>query len=99
MQKEPALWLNSAQLLERKMSVWHDFFHHSIQLCTPRIGKVRNSAGTQGLAPNSDGKVVSLSQIIGWSCQSTISSPGLVLERCVASLGGIPGNTSLIEWD
>lgn len=57
MQRVRALWLNSPSLC-RKMSVWHDFFHHLIQLCTLRIRKIRSLAGWQLLAPVNGKKIV-----------------------------------------
>lgn len=43
---------------EGKMSVWHDFFHHLIQLCTPRVRKIRNLEVLQPLASINGNRVV-----------------------------------------
>lgn len=56
------------------MSVWHDFFHHLIQLCALRIRKIRNLAGLQPLAPVNGKMVVTVNQITGvWGTDQRIS--------------------------
>lgn len=81
------------------MSVWHDFFHHLIQLRTPRIRKIRNLADLQRLAPVSGKMAVTVGHTTGvWGPSHTTSSLRHIplKEDCLCQN---PGHVATITWE